>query len=234
VDASIVAIDGTSPQAVCVNGGSLRAQSVMVQGGALDNQGALTGTLHTQQPFSADPLHNLPTPVAASGFACPGAACPDGATVSAGRTIRLRPGRFTQSVRVLAGGTVCLDPGIYVLEARWSVGGALHQTGDGACPSASPTSDPGVLLYFAHGALQLEPGADLAALSAPSSGPHANLLYWQAGHDEVSISGARVTMRGAWYSPHGKLVLNGAGELTAPSLISGTVSVNGGALRLTR
>ena len=152
-----------------------------MQGGVLNNNSTVHGTLGTHQPAAADLLSTLAAPTAPAA-ACPSAACPDGTTLNSGHTYRLLPGTYTQAITANSGATVCVAPGVYVLKASWTLNSAtLHPYGSTGCPTLpSDTTDPGVLLYFAQGHVVLNSSGDLSQLRAMQSGPYAGLLYWQA------------------------------------------------------
>jgi hypothetical protein len=222
-----VTVNGTSSSAMCLNGGSLSASTITVQGGVLNNGGTLSGTLRTRQPATPDLLVGLPAPTAPSAT-CPGAACPGGTNFTSGHTYRLLPGTYSQTINANGGATVCVAPGIYVLKAGWNVSTALHPYGSAGCPALPPgTTDPGVLLYFQQGSVQLNGGGDLSGLSAMHGGPYGGLLYWQVGTAAAAINGAMGG--GAWYEPNGALILNSGARLRAPFVAAATITLNSGA-----
>jgi hypothetical protein len=227
VTAGTVAVDGTSSGAACLNSATLSATSIAIQGGVTNNQSTVNGTLNTQQPFTPDPLGSLPVPSTASA-ACPGAACPNGTTVKGGATASFYPGTYTHAISVNTNGVACLAPGVYVLKANWTVSAALRPFGASGCPSLpAGQSDPGVLLFFQSGTLALNAGSDLSELSAPATGPYAGLFYWQVGTNAVTLNAPAAN--GAWYEPHGALVLNSNVKLTAPLVTAATLTVDTGA-----
>jgi N-acetylneuraminic acid mutarotase len=225
-----VAVDGSSPSALCLNAGSrLAAATIVTQGGVQNNQGTLQGTLEIHQPVTTDALAALPVPNA-SGAACPGTACPDGTNFNAGHTYRLLPGTFTHAIDLNSGATVCLAPGVYVLEASWSLNAPLRPYGSAGCPAVpAAATGPGVLLYFAQGHVQLNSSGDLSQLHAMGTGQYAGLLYWQADAEATMLNGSSGFGGGGWYEPRGSLVLNGGATLSAPYVAAATVSINGGA-----
>jgi hypothetical protein len=228
VSAPLVAVNGTSASALCLNSAILSATTIAVQGGVLNNKGTLKGTLRTHQPPAADPLAGVPRPTAPAAT-CPGAACPDGATLNGGHTYRLLPGTYTTPIVVNVGAVACVAPGLFVLNASWTLDAPLRPYGSTGCPPApAPPADPGVLLYFAQGSVVLNSGGDLSALVAPHTGRYAGLLYWQAGNAAVALNGTGGFGGGGWYAPAGSITLNGVTHVRAPFLIVASATVNGG------
>ena len=122
-----------------------------------------------------------------------------------------------------------MAPGIYVLEATWTLNSAaLRPYGSAGCPALpAGTTDPGVLLYFAHGHITINGSGDLSQLPAMQGGPYGGLLYWQADSETTSINGTGTFAGGAWYEPNGALILNGTARMTAPFVSAAAVTLNG-------
>jgi len=228
--AGTATVNGTSASALCLNSATLSASTIVAQGGVRNNNSTVQGALLTRQPATADLLATLPAPTAQAA-ACPGAACPDGATLNSGRTYRLLPGAYTSAITANSGATVCVAPGVYVLKANWTLNStALRPYGSAGCPAAPiGTSDSGVLLYFAQGHAQVNGSGDFSRLRAMMSGPYAGLLYWQADSESTYLNGSVGFAGGAWYEPKGALTLNGGTRLMAPYVAAATITVNGGA-----
>jgi hypothetical protein len=228
VTATGVAVNGTSDRVLCMNRGSLRASTIIVQGDVLNFHGTLSGTLRIRQPATPDPLAGLPTPTAPSA-SCPGAACPDGTDFDRGHTYRLLPGTYSRSLDMDRGAKVCVASGIYVLTASWIVNGvALHPYGSAGCPALpAGIADPGVLLYFQRGTIQLNRHADFSDLSAMCSGPYTGLLYWQLGSAPVTIDG--VVGGGSWYEPNGALIFDDGAQMKTPFVAASSIILNRGA-----
>ncbi len=227
--AGTATVNGTSASALCLNSATLSASTIVAQGGVRNNNSTVQGALLTRQPATADLLATLPAPTAQAA-ACPGAACPDGATLNSGRTYRLLPGAYTSAITANSGATVCVAPGVYVLKANWTLNStALRPYGSAGCPAAPiGTSDSGVLLYFAQGHAQVNGSGDFSRLRAMMSGPYAGLLYWQADSESTYLNGSVGFAGGAWYEPKGALTLNGGTRLMAPYVAAATITVNGG------
>jgi hypothetical protein len=225
-----VFVNGTSSSALCLNSGAtISVTTVSVQGGAQQNGGStIKGTLLTHQHAASDPLSGLATPVSPSAT-CPGSACPGGANFNSGHTYSLLPGTYSAAITVNSGATVCLAPGIYTLNAGWTLNAALHAYGSSGCPALPQgTTDPGVLLYFHQGSVQINSGGSLSGLSASRSGPYAGLLYWQAGTTSVALNSTAPFAGGAWYEPAGALTLNSGGTMSASAVIVATLTLNSG------
>jgi hypothetical protein len=223
---STAAVNGPSASALCVDSGAhLVARAITVQGGLLRHGGTVSAGPKLQQPAAPDLLATLRPPAPPSA-ACPGAACPDGASLGGRQTYRLLPGTYRQTVNVDAEATVCVAPGSYVLRASWNIDAPLRPYGSAGCPALQPpTSDPGVLLYFIRGHLQLNSGGRVTLLRAMQHGRYRGLLYWQAGQGVTAVDGAGFA-GGGWYEPRGTLILNSGARLTAPFLMAATIIVN--------
>jgi hypothetical protein len=226
VTASTAAVNGTSTSAVCVDAGArLVAAVISVQGGLLRHGGTVSAAVRLQQPGARDWMTALRPPKAPAA-ACPGAACPDGASLTGRQTYRLLPGTYQQTVNVSSKARVCVAPGSYALRASWNLDGPLHPYGSAGCPALpSPASDPGVLLFFARGHLQLNSGGSITLVRAMRRGRYQGLLYWQADGQATALDGARFS-GGGWYEPRGALILNSGARLTAPFLVAATIIVN--------
>jgi hypothetical protein len=230
LSATSLAVDGAGANAACLSGGQLTTQSTTLQGsGPIRNQGGTlqAGTIITGQQM-ADPFAGLAAP-GVPAATCPVSACPDGTNFNSGQTYRLLPGYYTQWLNLNAGSTICLAPGSYYLDGGWNVNTSLQPYGSAGCPALpSGVNDPGITLYFHTGSLQLNSGASVSALSAPQSGPYSGLFYWQASSDGLYLNGA-ATINGAWYAPTAALTLNAGAGLSAGQVIVKDLTVNGGA-----
>jgi len=181
-----------------------------VQGGVLNNNGTVHGTLLTHQPAAADLLATLPTPSAPAAV-CPGSACPNGTTLNSGATSRLLPGTYTQPLYVNSGAMVCVAPGVYVLKpaGRSTARRCIPTAAPAArrCPPEPPTP---ACCSTSPRARDGQRSGDFSQLRAMRSGPYAGLLYWQADAESTMLNGSVGFAGGAWYEPKGALVLNGS------------------------
>ena len=225
VTAPVVAVNGTSASALCVDSNArLTAGAISVQGGLLRHGGAVSAVPQVRQPAAADWLASL-RPPAAPAASCPGAACPDGTNLVAHGTYRLLPGSYRVTINVASEARVCMAPGSYVLRASWNLDAPLHPYGSPGCPAVTPGTRPGVLLYFARGHVQCNSGGGLTLLRAMPRGPYRGLLYWQASRRATAIDGAGFA-GGGWYEPAGALILNSGASLSAPFVAAATITVN--------
>jgi hypothetical protein len=219
-------VNGTSSSALSLLAGStISATVVNVQGGLRNQGGTIIGRVATNQPAVSDPMSGLPRPAKPSAT-CPGSACPGGSTFTTG-TYNISPGYYTAVLNVNSGATVCLSPGIYWIDAGWTVNGnaSLRPYGSSGCPTLPPgVTDPGVLLYFDNGILQINSGSDLTRLAAMATGPYLGLLYWQVSSASVYVNGG--FKGGAWYEPGGAVTLNSGASITAPWIIAKNVTLN--------
>ena len=228
INATSLAVNGAGANAACLNGGSLAASTITVQGG-LQNQGATyqTGNLITGQQ-TADPLAGLTAPSVPSAD-CPGAACPEGANFNSGQTYNLLPGYYNGWLNFNSGSLICLAPGAYYVDGGWNLNTELFPYGSKACPAVpAGASDAGVTLYFHTGSLQVNNGGSTLLLSAPQSGPYAGILYWQADGTGLYPNG-KVGGNGAWYAPNAQVVLNSGVTFTANQVIVKDLTVNSNA-----
>jgi hypothetical protein len=223
--APVVAVNGTSASALCVNANArLTADAISVQGGLLRHGGALSAAPQVAQRAAANWLATL-RPPAAPAASCPGVACPDGASLVAAGRYRLLPGTYRVTVNVTSRAMVCVAPGSYVLRASWNLDAPLHPYGSPGCPAVPSGTGPGVLLYFARGHVQCNSGGGLTQLRAMQRGPYRGLLYWQASRRATAIDGAGFA-GGGWYEPAGALILNSGASLSAPFVAAATITVN--------
>jgi hypothetical protein len=131
-------------------------------------------------------------------------------------------------VNVNSGVTFCFAPGIYYMTGQWNVDASsrMRLYGDSLCPGTTAASDPGVLLYFASGKLQINSGGDMTHLAAKTTGTYAGLLYWQASSDDptpnYSFSG------GGFYAPNASMTFNSGTTFNVPFIIAKTMRVNSG------
>jgi hypothetical protein len=178
----------------------------------------------------SDPLASLtaPTqPADASAPTCSGSSCSGGWNLNAGNTYFLTPGKYG-SLNVNSGVNLCFAPGIYYVTSQWNVNSNtnLRLNGDSLCPGTSAASDPGVLLYFASGKLQINSGADMTHLQAMSTGTYAGLLYWQAGSDDPTPNDDFAG--GGFYAPNANVTFNSGADFSVPFLIAKTLRINSG------
>jgi hypothetical protein len=237
VTASTIAVNGANSAAAVVNQGStLTAKTITLQGGLVNNGGTVNGTVHqnTGTPVP-DPLAGLTPPTKPSNPTCPGKgqnnACPGGPNYVSGNTYNLLPGYYSQALAFPQSTTFCVAPGIYYIDAGWTLnqGDQFLPYGSKGCPSLAPGADPGVLLFFHSGNIQINQSVTFTHLSAMQSGPFAGLLYWQVGSNTVQINQGSSVSGGTWYEPAGALLMNQSGDLMAvPQLIVKDLTVNAG------
>jgi hypothetical protein len=210
---------------MCVDSNArLSAAAISVQGGVLRHGGGLSAAPQVDQPAAVDWLATL-RPPAAPAASCPGAACPDGTSLTPRGTYRLLPGTYRVTINVDRRARVCVAPGSYVLQASWNLDAPLRPYGSAGCPGMPSGTSPGVLLYFARGHVQCNSGGGLTLLRAAQRGSYRGLLYWQADKDTTAIDGAGFA-GGGWYEPVGALILNSGTFVRAPFVAAATITVN--------
>jgi hypothetical protein len=174
---------------------------------------------------------SVPDPLAGLAGPSPSELTNYGAVVLGGNskaTKTLNPGIYTQ-VSISGNANVTLNSGVYIIE-----GGGLVASG------AASLSGTGVMIYNAgsnypnsggnFGGITLS-GSGTFNLSAPTSGPYAGVLMFQARQNTraLSISGSILSgLNGAIYAPSALLSLSGGAQLQAPIYV-GMLSVSGGA-----
>ena len=233
-----------------IDGGTGAQALIKVQTGNINNSpitnqnnaGVINGTKGTSRNTTAypnltvstssvsNPLASLtaPTqPASAPVPSCIGSSCSGGWNFNSGNTYFLTAGTYG-SLNVNSGVTFCFAPGIYYMTGQWNVDASskMRLYGDSLCTGTTAASDPGVLLYFASGKLQINSGGDMTHLKAMSSGTYAGLLYWQASSDDptpnYNFSG------GGFYAPNASMTFNSGANFSAPFVIAKTMRINSG------
>ncbi|MGH9414060.1 MAG: DUF192 domain-containing protein [Terriglobales bacterium] len=208
-------IDSDSSIALLANGsGTLSASAIGVAGGALIN-----GSISVQPSLTEgmiplnDPLASLPVP-SASG------SCSTTTIVNGTGDATLNPGLYCAPLIINGSPTVTFNPGVYFLQA-------------GIIMNGSPTLlGAGVTLYNSAGAFTLN-GSAATELSAPTTGPYAGILVFQARSNllPLTINGNQSVLNGAVYAPTARIVDNGSlsGSSSYSIFVGGTVTINGSA-----
>lgn len=240
--ACVLALNGSERSAVLVNGsaeidlvgcsmqvnsshregllanGSARiaADSVNVAGGHSigGNVNVDRSRVHTGQPQIQDPYASVEPP---SFGGC-----------NANEAMLGQP-NLSGSPRVFCGLTihkdVTIQPGVYVIKGdRLIINSRVTVRGEG------------VTFYLTGGASVIINGNADVRLRAPTSGPFANILFYQdraasPGNDNIFTGGAEMLLNGALYFPRGHLRFNGglsnvSGACT--QLVADTLTFNGG------
>ena len=168
-----VYVDSSSTSAITTSGGStVLASNTYIVGNEAASGFVHTGTVTPKAAFAPDPLAWLQTnpPVTSGGLQFSGVK-----TINSDTT--LNQGIYTGGIKVQGGAHVTLNPGVYVLG---SSGSGLNSTG--FTVSSSTVTGTGVLIYVPYGPIIVSGGSSSLILSAMTSGPYANILFFQGPH----------------------------------------------------
>jgi hypothetical protein len=204
LDASVcgVHVNSRHSQAVSVNGGTVRSESLCVGGGTYKNpSGQFIPAARTGCAPIADPLATLAAPSISGGC--------ESKTAGSGQTITLIKDRCYTDVIANSGGRIVFEPGTYRITGK-VIGNA----------DASITGS-GVTLYLDGANAQVVANSEVnLELSAPTTGPYAGIVLFQnrsSGSAQGLIVNSDVTgkIEGVVYMPHTTFVLNSDVSLTA-------------------
>jgi hypothetical protein len=213
-----VQVDSSSATALSASGNaSLGGTVIDVVGGyRRTGNAAFNPTPVTGAAYEADPLAGLPAPSAGTNQGS--------VNVSGNNSLTINPGTYTQIV-VSGNGQLTMNAGIYIIQ-----GGGMSVTGN-----ATVTGN-GVTIYNAGngngncGGLSLS-GNGVINLSAPTCGPYAGILIFQARDNTraLSFSGnGTFKLGGIVYAPAAPLSESGNGQVTTDLIVDKlTVSGNG-------
>lgn len=207
-------------------GGYLTTDCVNTVGGAVTSAGLRLQTCDTvrvQAPATADPYADVQEPEVSGSCYKPdsynsGSAhlVPTYQAHSSGLPIL----RFCQGLKVM-GGSLTFDPGLYIIEGEFSVNAGTTIVGSG------------VTFYLAKGAsLKLNGGATVK-LDAPSDGPFAGILFFDARDSTVAahqVNGSSGSMfNGAIYFPNSGIEYSGRAGSTGgcTQIIGQTITFTG-------
>jgi len=194
--------DNSNNASALVVGGSAQftAYSVDVVGGISGNAQITTtgGNITTGAAPTDDPYKNVNpgTPTGPVVKNC----CSHG-------TDTLKPGIYSNGMKLVAGANITLEPGIYYLQGDLSVAGGATLTGTG------------VTLVFINGAsATINGGADLN-LAAPTSGATAGIAIFGDRNMPLGTTfkfngGSSQVIRGAIYIPKGSVEFAGGANTT--------------------
>jgi type II secretory pathway pseudopilin PulG len=211
-------VNSGNAQAVRLNGGIIRAESLCVRGGAYKNpSGQFIPPPRTGCAALNDPLASLPEPN------IPGT-CTD-RTAGTGQTITLEPNQCYRNVTANSGGRIVFPAGNYRI------------TGEVTGHSNATISGSGVMLYLNGANAKVTANSDVTFnLSAPTTGAYAGIALFQTRTSSAaSAQGLVVNSRvggkieGVVYMPHTRFVLNSDVGLNASYtiFIGDTLQLNG-------
>ncbi len=190
----------------------------------------------------SDPLASLAQPIPCDASGQP-IGCISGSPDSSGTAnnpqvthitgnnpVTLHPGTYYGGIQIDGSGTITLQPGLYVLAG----GGLTYST------TASITGS-GVTIFNTYdpyhnsgagvcGSISLQ-GNGTLSLTAPTSDPYKNMLFWQdpACTNQMKYAGSTYTTSGIIYLPKAQLNISGGGSLGALQIIVDSFSLSGSA-----
>ena len=221
--------DSTSTNAISVRTGTMIGSTICGPGGYTVGNGTVSPT-PTHCPAIDDPLANLAPPANAN------APC-QFTNYSANHDATLSPGVYCGGIGVNGNATITLQPGVYILR-----NGGLTAQGTAVINGAGV----GFYLTGSGTAVQLSKdditltGNITVNLSAPTSGPLAGIIFYQAkdaptGDITHTITGNdKTNFTGTLYFGNQNVVFTGNGTVngTAPfmAVIANTVTVTGSAI----
>ncbi|MGH9467698.1 MAG: DUF192 domain-containing protein [Terriglobales bacterium] len=207
-------INSTSSSALEINGsGSLSATAIGVAGGA-----QLSGSVTVSPSITegivpvSDPLASLPVPSLVGSCASP-------TLITGSGSVTLNPGVYCTPLTVDGDATVTFKPGTYILDSGFVINGRPTLVGDG------------VTFYNAAGAFTLDGSAN-SSLSAPTTGPYAGILFFQARTNVLpfTVNGDQGLFNGTIYAPAANIVDNGGWSGSEYGILVGaTITINGSA-----
>jgi PKD repeat protein len=190
------------------SGATVKVGTYTVHGTVTNNGGSYTPTPTTGAAVVPDPIAaeitagtlTTPTKPATASSTCCGPV--NGKTT-------LQPGYYSSGLNFNGSNyIVTLAPGVYYFDGNMIVGG-VNLTGSG------------VTIYFDNGSLTMN-SASTMTLSAPTTGPTAGMLIWQATTDSNSMildSSSSSSWKGAIYLPGAQLTLNGGSTAVAYGMV---------------
>jgi hypothetical protein len=209
-----VVVDSNSRSALTESGNaSIKATSIQVVGGDSQSGNA------TWSPTPVTGAASVPDPLAT--LAAPTGGTSQGSVnLSGNSTLTINPGIYTQ-ISVSGKASLTLNPGVYIM-----AGGGLTVSGNASI------SGSGVMLYNTESAFP-NPGGTYGGitlggngtfnLTAPSSGPYAGVVLFQARTNTraISLSGnAAEGLGGTVYAPAALLYLSGNASLAGPMVVN--------------
>jgi len=158
--------------------------------------------------------------------------------VTGSENTTLYPGTYYGGLKITGSGngTVTFSPGTYIFAGGGSNSGGFDYSGNATISGSGVTfyntSDPqsSSSSNIPCGGLSITGGGTLN-LSAPTSGPYANMLFWQdpACTAQMKYAGSSYTTTGVIYLPSAQLSVSGGGALGALQIIVGSFSYSGSA-----
>ena len=209
----IVVVDSNSTTALSASGNAqVTASSIQVVGGFRKTGNAIFSPTPTTgiKPL-ADPL---------AGLAAPSGGTSQGSVNLTNGSKTINPGIYSQ-INVSGNANLTLNPGVYVI-----AGGGFNVSGN------ARVSGSGVMIYNAgskfpstggsFGPISLSGNGNIQ-LSAPTTGPYADILIFQSRDNTqpITLSGnGSLAMNGTIYAPVALLTMSGNGKETQPLVVN--------------
>jgi len=218
----VYALDPTSDGAITLNGGAVSMPNcgMISDGGVLFNEGSvnaasigyagssstINGTAFSesspqQAVAGADPCPTISGCAYLTSTPPTSGTCAAQTAFNSPGTITLSPGNYCAQVVVSGGGSVVFSPGVYAFESGFVNNDETSMSGTG------------VTFYVPAGQFYVY-GSPTVNLSAPTSGPTAGVVYYQAASDDASFTiNSSSQTGGGWagmiYAPSSQVVVDG-------------------------
>jgi hypothetical protein len=195
--------------------------------------GSISPTPASVSARISDPLSSLaqPVPGVTVGTSLDSggtAAAPALKQITGSSNVTLRPGTYWGGLRISGSGNVTFQPGLYIF-----AGGGFTQTGSGNLSGTGvtfyntndPTNPTGAGAYDSFDLA----GSGNNTFSAPTSGPYANMIWWQDRNNTSTFdkTGSGNLGSGIIYVPNAHMDLNGSGNVGAVQIIVKTFRATG-------
>ena len=215
--------NSNNSSAVALNGNAtVTLKNIYTAGGIMTNGNS---TINNSSPnvtngsVVPDPFSSLPMPTV-------GSCNQNNYTVNNG-TATMSPGVYCNGITINGGSNVIISSGTYIVNGgSFNINGGATVSGDGGS---------GVTFIFTNGANIDVNGGVTLALSAPTSGTYAGILFY--GDRSMSLGtdnfngGSSMSLTGTIYMPTQILNFNGgvSGTATCLRVVSYEITINGGA-----
>ena len=212
----LVESNSTNNKSVTIGGGGTitSTSGITTSGKIQGSTSGFSGSILTNQASTTDPYASLTPPTYGS--------CQNITTNLCGQT--LNPATYcTLDINPPGGCTTTLTSGTYVVTS-----GLLNIHGAGG----STINGSGVTFYLPNGSTMNSAPAASVNLSAPTSGPLANILFWQpaANTQNAQLNGSgniSQTYKGVFYAPSGQFTLNtSTQQVTIGAIIANSIVIN--------
>jgi hypothetical protein len=215
------AVNSTSTPAIRTTGtASVGASSIYTDSstatGVFSGSNITPSTATQTGVNTVDPYAGLPLPVAEPLSSSPGLPVFTDSNLAAHG-----PGIYSNTVSVNS--AITIQPGIYIFQQGLSISGIGAISG----PSGAPVS---ALFYIYSGSLSMSGNAALNLQPYSSNPPYTGLTIWQDASDKsaMTILGNGSSIGGTIYAPAAPVGVGGNGNLNIGSLVSDSVTCNGG------